>query len=721
MVGLLAVAAAAAAVPGPAAGASTRYEAEDATVFEGTVATNHTGYSGTGFVDYANVTGSSVEWTVTAAVAGTATLAIRYANGTTTNRPMDVAVNGTVVAAGLAFAGTGSWDTWQTASVTAAAPAGVTTVRATATTSNGGPNVDYLDLTVVAPTYDYQAEDATISQGVVATNHTGYTGTGFVDYANVTGSSIEWTVHAPDAGTATLAIRYANGTTTNRPMDIAVNGTVVVAGLAFPGTGSWDTWQTVTTRAALSPGANTIRATATTTSGGPNVDKLSVDVGATRVLTVSSIAGLQAAADNAVPGDLIELADGTYTTAAPVQLTRSGTPGAPITVAAQHLGRAQVAGTDGFAFGPVSFVTVVGFRLTHAKGVVIPAGTSHVRLTRNVIQISSGSTTNWATVVGDDAQVDHNTFQHKSSIGVFLQITGPGGTDMAQRARIHHNYFLDHSYGGSNGGESIRLGYSYRQLSSAYATIEDNLFEQANGDSEAISVKSSDNTIRFNTIRNSRGSIVLRHGNRNLVEGNLMLGGASGIRFYENDHVIVDNLIQGGTGQVIAGSGTVVDDTTGGTEHARADRVLVAFNTVAGTAVPLLDVGPGGDPYGPDGCTFADNILLGTGSGALATVENGTNLRWEGNILWGGTGGNLPAGGYRLVDPALVTDAGGLYRLGGTSPAIDTAAGSYPQVTRDMDLQARSGTKDVGADEFATAAGPLRSPLTTADVGPAAP
>ncbi len=31
---------------------------------------------------------------------------------------------------------------------------------------------------------DYQAEDALISQGTVATNHTGYTGTGFVDYTN---------------------------------------------------------------------------------------------------------------------------------------------------------------------------------------------------------------------------------------------------------------------------------------------------------------------------------------------------------------------------------------------------------------------------------------------------------------------------------------------------------------------------------------------------------
>src|SRR6266498_3042268 len=109
-------------------------------------------------------------------------------------------------------------------------------------------------------------------------------------------------------------------------------------------------------------------------------------------------------------------------------------------------------------------------------------------------------------------------------------------------------------------------------------------------------------------IRNSRGSIVLRHGNRTLVEGNLMIGGSSGIRFYENDHVIINNLIQGGSGQIIAGSGTIIDDTTGGTEHARPDRVLVAFNTIAGNRTDLIDVGWGNHEYGPDDCTFANNI-----------------------------------------------------------------------------------------------------------------
>ena len=332
------------------------------------------------------------------------------------------------------------------------------------------------------------------------------------------------------------------------------------------------------------------------------------------------------------------------------------------------------------------------------------------------MQLASSSG-NWVTVTGNDVEVDHNTFQNKSTEGVFLQISGPGDAAMAQRTRVHHNYFRDHTFDGSNGGESIRLGYSYRQLSSANAVVEYNLFERANGDSEAISVKSSDNTIRYNTIRDSSGSIVLRHGNRNLVEGNLMLGSTAGLRFYDNDHVIVNNVIQGGTGQIIAGSGDVADDTTGATSHARPDRVVVAFNTVVSNRTNLLQVGQGTDRLGPNQCTFANNIFVGSGSGAVLDVDEGTGLTWQGNIVWSGTGGNAPSSGYRVVNPSLTTDAGGLRRLTSGSPAVDAAAGSYPSATRDVDLQTRSGTKDVGADEYLSS-GTQRRPLTSADVGP---
>ncbi|MER6950601.1 YbhB/YbcL family Raf kinase inhibitor-like protein [Nonomuraea sp. NPDC000554] len=258
----------------PAQAAPTRYEAENATISQGVVESNHTGYSGTGFVNGDNVAGSYTEFTVTASAAGTATIAIRYANGTTLDRPADIAVNGGVVAAARSFTGTGSWDTWATATLTAPVNAGANKIRLTSTSANGNPNLDYVDVETAAPTSEYQAENATISQGTVATNHTGFTGTGFVDYTNITGSYVEFTVNAATAGNYTLTFRYANGTTVDRPMDIAVNGTTTSAGVSFPATANWDTWTDKSVTAALVAGANKVRATATTANGGPNLDRL---------------------------------------------------------------------------------------------------------------------------------------------------------------------------------------------------------------------------------------------------------------------------------------------------------------------------------------------------------------------------------------------------------------------------------------------------------------
>jgi Fungal chitosanase of glycosyl hydrolase group 75/Carbohydrate binding module (family 35) len=259
-----------------ASAAPIRLEAENAVLSQATVATNHTGFSGTGFVDYTNVAGGFIRWTANAASAGSASLSIRFANGSTASRPMDISVNGTVVAAGVSFGVTGSWDTWSTKTLTATLNAGANTVQATATGSAGGPNVDFLefDQSSSGGIVDYQAENATISQGVVEANHLGFTGTGFVNYNNVVGSFVEWTVNAGTAGMVNFEIRYSNASGANRPMNIMVNGATVASNLAFSPTANWDTWSNSRFSANLNAGSNKVRATATLSTGGPNVDRL---------------------------------------------------------------------------------------------------------------------------------------------------------------------------------------------------------------------------------------------------------------------------------------------------------------------------------------------------------------------------------------------------------------------------------------------------------------
>lgn len=124
---------------------SNRHEAENGGC-QGTIDSNHVGFSGTGFCNLTNAVGSVQEWTVNRETAGTATLRFGFANGTTVNRPMDLFVNGTLVADELAFNPTGAWTTWQTTSITAPLVAGANTIRAVSTTANGGPNLDYVDV-----------------------------------------------------------------------------------------------------------------------------------------------------------------------------------------------------------------------------------------------------------------------------------------------------------------------------------------------------------------------------------------------------------------------------------------------------------------------------------------------------------------------------------------------------------------------------------------------
>ena len=275
-----------------------------------------------------------------------------------------------------------------------------------------------------------------------------------------------------------------------------------------------------------------------------------------RTIRVASVSALTAAVATARPGDHIELARGSYALRAPLEIKAAGIVLTGNAAAITGTAGVRVSGSD---------VTVTGLAFGTADTIEIKAGARHVRLTRNTFRLAARAV-NWLSVAGDDAEIDHNEFAGKRTAGVFLQVTGPGSTGMAQRTWVHHNYFADHTFGGSNGGEALRLGVSTRQHAIARAVVEDNLFERVNGDQEAISVKSSGNVIRRNTIRNSSGTITLRHGSGNTVDSNLLIGGTTGIRIFGNDQTVVNNIVQDSARAAVHRSGQ--------RRHARRHRQL---------------------------------------------------------------------------------------------------------------------------------------------------
>lgn len=125
---------------------ASRYEAESApAVCSGTIDADWPGYSGTGFCNGDNAAGAYAQFTVNAASAGTATIAVRFAHGTTTARPADLIVNGTRVQQ-VSFEGTGAWSRWISKTLTVNVGEGSNIIRFNPTGAGGLPNLDHVEL-----------------------------------------------------------------------------------------------------------------------------------------------------------------------------------------------------------------------------------------------------------------------------------------------------------------------------------------------------------------------------------------------------------------------------------------------------------------------------------------------------------------------------------------------------------------------------------------------
>jgi hypothetical protein len=124
-------------------------------------------------------------------------------------------------------------------------------------TSVGGPTP--MPTNTPVPSSTYQAEDASLGGGVsVDTNHSGYNGTGFVNFPT-TGGYVEYqNVDGGSGGSRTLVFCFALGASSARTGQLTVNGST--QNITFQPTGSWDSWNTMSVTVPLNAGtSNTIR------------------------------------------------------------------------------------------------------------------------------------------------------------------------------------------------------------------------------------------------------------------------------------------------------------------------------------------------------------------------------------------------------------------------------------------------------------------------------
>jgi len=275
-----------------------RCEAEDAELDGPGTATDHTGYSGSGFVAGFAGTGDSLSTRVPVSEAGGYEIAVRYANnrggdGQLTTRTLTVTVDGGTPVP-LSLPPTDSWDAWAVARVPLQLSAGPhDLVVSRGPGDSGNVNVDSLAVVAVGAAYPEPAPPRTepcalgslceadlgeLQGGArTASDHDGFSGEGFLAGLEHVGDAVALTVTGvPAAGDYALQLRYANhlaGTPEVRERDLQVQvGDAEPTTTALAPTSGWNTWRTVSTPVHLEAGDSTL------TLGCPDDDGCHVNI-----------------------------------------------------------------------------------------------------------------------------------------------------------------------------------------------------------------------------------------------------------------------------------------------------------------------------------------------------------------------------------------------------------------------------------------------------------
>ncbi|MGL1904220.1 MAG: hypothetical protein OCC49_18945 [Fibrobacterales bacterium] len=153
---------------------------------------------------------------------------------------------------------------------------------------------------------------------------------------------------------------------------------------------------------------------------------------------------------------------------------------------------------------------------------------------------------------------------------------------------IEKNTFIDCIKGNdnSNGYEIIRIGLDVEQQIISNNIVRMNLFENILMEDEIISSKSTGNKYLNNVFKNCRGGLSLRHGNDNVVMGNVFMRGnefndnMSGLFIMGEGHIVVNNYFQGLNGNAIQiryGDKDVYSNSSNG--FAFVKDLILSFNT----------------------------------------------------------------------------------------------------------------------------------------------
>jgi poly(beta-D-mannuronate) lyase len=323
---------------------------------------------------------------------------------------------------------------------------------------------------------------------------------------------------------------------------------------------------------------------------------------------VSSMDELEIAIKNSQPGDNIVLANGVWKDVN-IKFRGKGTKNSPITLKAETPSKVSIEGQSYLKFGGEYLIVdglhfkngfspsnaVVDFKISHKNSADEIA--NNCKMTNCVIEDFNKPKRDksdlWVQFWGRNNELSNCYIAGKTNRGPTVRVSIEGIESINNYHQIVNNHFGPRPVKGGPSGETIQLGNSYTSMSPSHTMVANNLFEECNGEVEVISSKTNFNVFKNNVFYKSEGSLVTRHGNYSMIDGNYFIGDGvnenyGGIRIINTGHWVVNNYFYGLKGKSFRSPLAVMNGIPKSplNRYNQVTDVVVAYNTYVNCSSP---------------------------------------------------------------------------------------------------------------------------------------
>lgn len=323
---------------------------------------------------------------------------------------------------------------------------------------------------------------------------------------------------------------------------------------------------------------------------------------------VTTEAELQTSIVNAKPGDHIIMANGVWKDIQ-IKFRGKGTKDNSIILRAETPGKVSIEGQSYLKFGG-EYLTVEGlhfkngyspsnavinFKIKHKD--TLDEIANNCKVINCVIEDFNKPKRDdddlWVLFWGRHNELSNCYIAGKTNRGPTVRVSIAGVESINNYHKIIDNHFGPRPVKGGPSGETIQLGDSYTSMSPSHTLVANNLFEECNGEVEVISSKTNFNEFRNNVFYKSEGSLVTRHGNYSIIDGNYFIGDGinenyGGIRIINTGHWVVNNYFYNLKGKSFRSPLAVMNGIPKSplNRYNQVTDVVVAYNTYVNCSSP---------------------------------------------------------------------------------------------------------------------------------------